>query len=66
MNIAKRAGGPLNYPMKWELSRQVIQIAQAEANRSRVCARAQPQPTYWNLRAFSAQVLATSWLAANY
>lgn len=43
MNIAPGAGGPLNYPVKWELSRQVIQIAQAEANRSGVCARAQPQ-----------------------
>lgn len=43
MNIAKGAGGPLNYPMKWELSRQVIQIPRAEANPSGVCARAQPQ-----------------------
>lgn len=41
--MAKGAGGPLNYPVNWELSRQVIQIPQAEANPSGVCAKAQPQ-----------------------
>lgn len=43
VNIAQGVGGPLNYPVKWELSRQIIQIAQAEASPSGVCARAQPQ-----------------------
>lgn len=40
--MAKGAGGPLNYPVNWELSRPVIQIPQAEANPSGVCAKAQP------------------------
>lgn len=38
-------GGPPNDPMKWDLSRQVIQIAEAEASFSGVCARTQPQPS---------------------
>lgn len=43
VSVAESAGGPLNYPAKWELSRQVTQMAQAEASPSGVCARAQPQ-----------------------